>query len=79
MANWNVITGGGGGMGLACARRLARRGPVLLAELDESRIAREELRARFPDYEVLEEGLTRTYQAHVRGFATVPIRTNRRN
>ncbi len=42
----------------------------------ESRIALEELRARFPDYEVIEEGLTRTYQAHVRGFATVPIRSN---
>jgi len=40
----------------------------------ESRIALEELRARFPDYELVEEGLTRTYQAHVRGFATVPIR-----
>lgn len=38
MANWNVITGGGGGMGLACARRLARRGPVLLAEFDEARL-----------------------------------------
>lgn len=45
----------------------------------ESRIALEELVARFPNYEVVEEGLTRTYQAHVRGFATVPIRTNRRN
>ncbi len=45
----------------------------------ESRIALEELRARFPDYEVVEEGLTRTYQAHVRGFATVPIRTNMRS
>lgn len=42
----------------------------------ESRIALEELRARFPDYEIIEEGLTRTYQAHVRGFATVPIRSN---
>jgi cytochrome P450 len=45
----------------------------------ESRIALEELRTRFPNYEVLEEGLTRTYQAHVRGFATVPIQTNRRS
>ena len=29
---------------------------------------------RGEDYEVDEAGLTRTYQAHVRGFATVPIR-----
>jgi hypothetical protein len=34
----------------------------------------EEVRDRFPDYEVIEDDLTRTYQAHVRGFATVPIR-----
>jgi cytochrome P450 len=40
----------------------------------ESRIFLEELRERFPDYEVIESGLTRTYQAHVRGFASVPIR-----
>jgi hypothetical protein len=32
------------------------------------------VRERFPDYEVDEAGLTRTYQAHVRGFAKVPIR-----
>jgi cytochrome P450 len=40
----------------------------------EARIALEEFRARWPDYEVNEAGLTRTYQAHVRGFATVPVR-----
>jgi cytochrome P450 len=40
----------------------------------ETRIAMEEIRARFPAYEVVEEGLTRTYQAHVRGFANVPVR-----
>jgi cytochrome P450 len=40
----------------------------------EARIALEELRARWPEYEVDEAGLTRTYQAHVRGFATVPVR-----
>jgi cytochrome P450 len=40
----------------------------------ETRVALEEIRARFPDYEVAEEQLTRTYQAHVRGFASVPIR-----
>jgi hypothetical protein len=34
----------------------------------------EEVRRRFPDYVVDEGGLTRTYQAHVRGFAAVPIR-----
>jgi len=39
----------------------------------EARVALEEIGKRFPDYEVLEEGLTRTYQAHVRGFATVPL------
>jgi cytochrome P450 len=39
----------------------------------EARVALEEIAKRFPDYEVLEEGLTRTYQAHVRGFATVPL------
>jgi cytochrome P450 len=40
----------------------------------EARVALEEIGKRFPDYEVVEEGLTRTYQAHVRGFANVPIR-----
>ncbi len=39
----------------------------------EARVALEEIGKRFPDYEVLEEGLTRTYQAHVRGFASAPI------
>jgi cytochrome P450 len=40
----------------------------------EAQVVLEEVRARFPDYEVDESGATRTYQAHVRGFATVPIR-----
>ncbi|MDJ0847157.1 MAG: cytochrome P450 [Myxococcota bacterium] len=40
----------------------------------ETRVVLEEVRDRFPSYEVDEAGLTRTYQAHVRGFATVPIR-----
>ena len=40
----------------------------------ETRVALEEIHARFPDYEVVEDALTRTYQAHVRGFANVPIR-----
>ena len=40
----------------------------------EARVALEEMGARFPDWEVDEAGLTRTYQAHVRGFANVPIR-----
>jgi cytochrome P450 len=39
----------------------------------EARVALEEIAKRFPDYEVIEDGLTRTYQAHVRGFATVPL------
>jgi len=40
----------------------------------EARVALEEIRERFPNYAVDEAGLTRTYQAHVRGFANVPIR-----
>jgi cytochrome P450 len=40
----------------------------------EARLVLEEFRDRFPEYEVDEDGLTRTYQAHVRGFATVPMR-----
>jgi cytochrome P450 len=40
----------------------------------EARVVLEEVRERFPEYAVDEAGLTRTYQAHVRGFATVPIR-----
>lgn len=39
----------------------------------ETRVVLEEVRDRFPDYVVDEAGLTRTYQAHVRGFATAPI------
>ena len=40
----------------------------------EAQIMLEEVRDRFPSYEVVEAGLTRTFQAHVRGFKTVPIR-----
>jgi cytochrome P450 len=40
----------------------------------ETRILLEEIGRRFPEYVVDEGGLTRTYQAHVRGFATVPVR-----
>jgi cytochrome P450 len=40
----------------------------------ETRIALEEIGSLFPDYQVEEAALTRTYQAHVRGFASVPIR-----
>jgi cytochrome P450 len=40
----------------------------------EARVALEEIAAHFPGYEVDEPGLTRTYQAHVRGFKNVPIR-----
>lgn len=39
----------------------------------EGRVALEEIRKRFPDYAVDEAGLVRTHQAHVRGFASVPI------
>ncbi len=41
----------------------------------EARVVLDEIRARFPHYTVDESGLQRTYQAHVRGFKVVPIRT----
>ena len=34
-----VITGGGGDMGLACARRLAPGHGLLLADIDDDRLA----------------------------------------
>ena len=43
----------------------------------ETRIALEEIAARFPHYEVDEAGLTRTYQAHVKGYVNLPISTGR--
>ena len=39
----------------------------------ETRVAIEEVAARWPDWQVDESGLTRTYQAHVRGFHNVPF------
>jgi len=39
----------------------------------ETRAAMEELALRWPDWQVDESGLTRTYQAHVRGFQNVPL------
>jgi cytochrome P450 len=39
----------------------------------ETRVAMEELALRWPDWQVDESGLTRTYQAHVRGFQNVPL------
>lgn len=39
----------------------------------EAKVVLEEIAARFPEYEVDESGLERTYQAHVRGFKVVPI------
>ena len=33
-----MVTAAGGGIGAACARRLAARGPVVLADLDEGRL-----------------------------------------
>jgi cytochrome P450 len=39
----------------------------------ETRVAMEEIAARWPDWQVDESGLTRTYQAHVRGFQNVPL------
>ena len=41
----------------------------------ETRIALEEIAARFPNYEVDESGMTRTYQAHVKGYVNLPIST----
>ena len=43
----------------------------------EARIALEEVRRLFPEYEVDEAGVTRTYQAHVKGYVNLPIATNR--
>jgi cytochrome P450 len=43
----------------------------------ETRIALEEIGARFPQYEVDLSGLTRTYQAHVKGYVNLPIATGR--
>lgn len=39
----------------------------------EARVALEELALRWPEWRVDESGLTRTYQAHVRGFQNVPL------
>ena len=39
----------------------------------EARVALEELARRWPAWGVDESGLTRTYQAHVRGFSNVPL------
>ena len=39
----------------------------------ETRIALEEISARFPNYEVDMAGVTRTYQAHVKGYVNLPI------
>jgi cytochrome P450 len=43
----------------------------------ETRVALEEIAARFPRYEVDESGMTHTYQAHVQGYTNVPISTGR--
>lgn len=43
----------------------------------ETRIALEEIAARFPHYEVDESGMTNTYQAHVKGYVNLPISTGR--
>lgn len=41
----------------------------------ETRIALEEISSCFPNFEVDEAGLTRTYQAHVKGYVNLPIST----
>lgn len=43
----------------------------------ETQIALQEIAARFPNYEVEESGITRTYQAHVKGYVNLPIVTRR--
>ena len=40
----------------------------------ESRIALEELLARVPEYEVVEDGVERVHMSNVHGFASVPLR-----
>lgn len=45
----------------------------------ETRIALEEIAARFPNYEVDLSGITRTYQAHVKGYVNLPISTRAGN
>jgi cytochrome P450 len=44
----------------------------------ETRIALEEVAARFPNYEVDESGITRTYQAHVKGYVNCRSRSGER-
>ena len=39
----------------------------------ETRVALEEVARRWPEWQVDEAGLSRTYQAHVRGFQNVPL------
>ncbi len=43
----------------------------------ETRIALEEIAARFPNYEIDESGMARTYQAHVKGYVNLPMSTGR--
>ncbi|MEE2665584.1 MAG: cytochrome P450 [Myxococcota bacterium] len=43
----------------------------------ETRIALEEIAARFPRYEVDESAMTRTYLAHVKGYVNLPVSTAR--
>src|SRR3954469_14520162 len=54
----SVITGGAGGIALACARELADRGPVLLADVDAGRL------------EAVAEGLRGETAAGARSFFT---------
>lgn len=43
----------------------------------ETRIALEEVSRLFPDYEIDESGMARTYQAHVQGYVNLPLTTGR--
>lgn len=77
MARISVITGGAGGIGLACARRLARAGDVVvLADLDagrgeaSARALREEgAEARFLPLDVSDEAAVAAFCARVEAEA----------
>ena len=64
-----VITGGGGDMGVACARRLAPSYRLILAELDESRLDAARARLAEEGIDALGQPLDVSDAAAVRGLA----------
>ena len=64
-----VITGGGGDMGIACARRLASDHRILLAEVDEGRLAAAEEALRAEGVEVTAQALDVADPASVSALA----------